>query len=38
MLALGKKLNFKVKRIPDASEYELTIDFKTNSQVAPIEF
>jgi acetyltransferase len=25
MLALGRKLNFKVKRVPQASEYELTI-------------
>ncbi len=28
MLALGKKLGFKIARVPDASEYELTINFK----------
>lgn len=28
MLALGRKLGFKITRIPDASEYELTINFK----------
>ncbi|MFH0996659.1 MAG: GNAT family N-acetyltransferase [Pseudomonadota bacterium] len=28
MLALGKKLGFKIARVPCASEYELTINFK----------
>lgn len=28
MIALGKKLGFKIARVPDASEYELTINFK----------
>jgi acetyltransferase len=28
MLALGKKLGFKIARVPDAGEYELTINFK----------
>ena len=29
MLALGKRLGFKISRIPGASEYELTINFET---------
>ena len=28
MLALGRKLGFKISRVPGASEYELTINFK----------
>ena len=28
MLALGRKLGFKIARVPGASEYELTINFK----------
>jgi len=28
MLALGKKLGFKIARVPCTSEYELTINFK----------
>lgn len=26
MLTLGRKLGFKVKRVPDAAEYELSLD------------
>jgi acetyltransferase len=28
MLALGKKLGFKIKKMAAAGEYELSIDFK----------
>ena len=28
MLVLGRKLNFKIKRVQDSSEFELTIDLK----------
>ena len=30
MLALGKKLGFKIKKVIGASEYELSIDFRKN--------
>ncbi len=30
MLALGKKLGFKIKKVPGVGEYELSIDFQTN--------
>jgi acetyltransferase len=30
MLALGRKLGFKIKKMPDVSEYELSIDFRKN--------
>jgi hypothetical protein len=30
MLALGRKLGFKIKKVPDASEYELVIDLGKN--------
>ena len=33
MLALGKKLGFKIARVPDASEYELTINFKDAAKI-----
>ncbi len=29
MLALGRKLKFNIKRVPDSSDYELSIDLKT---------
>ena len=28
MVALGRKLNFKIKRVPDSNEYELVIDLR----------
>ena len=30
MLALGKKMGFKIKKISGAGEYELSIDFQVN--------
>ena len=30
MLALGKKLGFKVNRVPGVGEYELNLDFQIN--------
>ncbi|MBT8368509.1 MAG: GNAT family N-acetyltransferase [Deltaproteobacteria bacterium] len=30
MLALGKKWGFKIKKVIDAGEYELSIDFQIN--------
>ena len=30
MLALGRKLGFKIKKVPDVSEYELSIDLRKN--------
>jgi acetyltransferase len=34
MLALGRKLGFKVARVPGCSEYELTINFKEAAKMA----
>jgi len=34
MLALGKKLGFKIKKVADAGEYELSIDFQQNGSAA----
>ena len=30
MLALGKKLGFKIKKVIGATEYELSVDFQVN--------
>jgi acetyltransferase len=30
MLALGKKLGFKIKKVLGVGEYELSLDFQTN--------
>ena len=34
MLALGRKLGFKIARVPCTSEYELTTNFKETAKTA----